>query len=280
VFRARRWNDPPEAPQFAVKIVDATAGADPELRRLLTQEARIGAWLRHPNIVRVAGSGEHDGVIWIAMELIDGMALDEALTRLGPAPPAAAWDIIGQAAAGLRAVHEFAQHGKRIGLVHRDVKPANLLLSRSGRVRVTDFGVARATERVEENSSIKRGTPVYMSPEQCQGADLDARTDVWSLGAVAWEVLTGERLFPASNILQLVLALADADHELEQRKVLDRLPPAFRAPLGGALRQRPSDRWPSMASFLDGWEAMRPGLPPGVSVAEWTQPALPPVASS
>lgn len=252
-----------------MKIVDATAGADPELRRTLVQEARIGAWLRHPNLVRIGGSGEHEGVMWIAMEWVDGQGLDELLRRGGPVPARIVVELLVQAAAGLGYVHTFAQAGHRLGLVHRDVKPANLLVDRRGRVLVTDFGIAKATEIVSENSVVKRGTPVYMSPEQAQGRPLDPRTDIWSLASVGWEALTGERLFASPSLIGVIMALVDADQELAERRVFDRVPTALRGAFEGALRQQPEARWAAMQDFSAALGGTLDALPAAPSLEAW-----------
>jgi len=173
-------------------------------------EARITAHIRHPNVVQTLDLGEHDGAPYIVMQLVEGVSLAQLLGRLarqGESLDAdlAAW-IVGRAAAGLHAAHELHNpQGESYGLVHRDVSPENILLSYDGRVCVADFGVAKfvGAERATQSGVVK-GKFGYMSPEQTEAVRLDRRSDVFSLGIVLYECLSGERLFAGKSAAETI----------------------------------------------------------------------------
>lgn len=165
----------------AVKVLRPGAGRDSILRRRFLREARLAARLSHPNIVRVYDVGEIEDGLFIVMEYVAGQTLADAAKL--PADDAVA--LVLQACAGL-------QHAHDAGLVHRDVKPANLLLGDDGVLKIADFGIARAAEatRLTELGTVL-GTAAYLSPEQAAGEEVKAATDLYSLGAVLYELLTG-----------------------------------------------------------------------------------------
>jgi serine/threonine-protein kinase len=156
----------------------------PRAVALLLQEARSAARLNHPNIVTVYDVDHEDGAYFITMELMEGQALDAVVQRRGKlTPKAAAW--AGQhAAAGLAYAHE-----RRI--VHRDVKTANLFITRDRSLKIMDFGLAKMVEEVRRRASLIAGTPSYMAPEQAQGIEVDGRADLYALGVTLFELLTG-----------------------------------------------------------------------------------------
>jgi serine/threonine-protein kinase len=173
-------------PELAVSL-----GAERFLREIM-----LAARLQHPHVVSVYESGEietagHPGapVLWFAMPYVEGESLRERLRRQGRLPRREALRIAREAARGLHYAHEH-------GVIHRDVKPENILLTRDGSTLVADFGIARPTGSTSAShltgTGIVVGTPAYMSPEQALGAELDARTDIYSLGCVLYEMLTGE----------------------------------------------------------------------------------------
>ena len=169
----------------AVKLLAPNLAGDAELRERFVREARIAARLAHPNVVAVYDAGEQDGTPYIVMECVDGETLAELLRREGRLEPDRAVDLARQACAGLADAHEA-------GLVHRDVKPGNLLLRRDGMVKIADFGIARAAEttRLTLDGTIL-GTAAYLAPEQATGEDVTPAADVYSLGAILYECLTG-----------------------------------------------------------------------------------------
>jgi serine/threonine protein kinase len=170
----------------ALKFLHPHAFDSSEDRHRFVREAQIGASLNHPNICTVFEIDEHDGQIFIATAYIDGVTLKEKI-RSGPLDIVTAIDIAAQAANGLLAAHHK-------GIVHRDIKSANILLTTDGRVQITDFGLA-SLGAGETSGKEFAGSPAYMSPEQARSVAVDARTDIWSLGVVLYEMLAGELPF-------------------------------------------------------------------------------------
>ncbi len=187
--------------RVAVKLLADNLSADPHLRERFRREADLGKRLSHPNVVRVLASGETDGRAFMVLEYVDGGNLAEELLRAGPLPPERVAALGAQAAAGLAHAHER-------GLVHRDVKPQNLLLAGDGTLKVSDFGVARAVDgtRLTEIGSVL-GTAAYLAPEQARGEETTAATDVYALGVVLHELLTGS--LPDSDPPALGLGVPD-----------------------------------------------------------------------
>ncbi|HET7694128.1 MAG TPA: protein kinase [Vicinamibacterales bacterium] len=195
----------------AIKVLPGELTADADERRRLLREARAASSLNHPHIVTIHEVGEADGTAFIAMELVDGEPLDRVLAR-GPLPLPAALEYAAQVAAALAAAHER-------GIVHRDIKPGNVAITRDSRAKVLDFGLAKLTARAASEATASFatlpgtvvGTLAYMSPEQAEGRPVDARSDVFSLGAVLYEMLTGRRPFAHTSDLALVAAILRDD---------------------------------------------------------------------
>ena len=169
----------------AVKVLAVRLGDDGEFRRRFVREARLAARLSHPNVVQVYDAGEDDGRPFIVMELVRGETLADLLERRGKLPADEASSLARQAALGLA-------HAHAAGLVHRDVKPQNLLLREDGVLKIADFGIARAAEstRLTQLGTIL-GTAAYLAPEQAVGEEAGPEADVYALGAVLYELLTG-----------------------------------------------------------------------------------------
>jgi beta-lactam-binding protein with PASTA domain len=187
----------------AVKCLKPEYVHDPEFRERFRAEARHAAGLSHPGIASVYDYGEQvepDVAAWLVMELVDGEPLSALLHRGGRLAPARTLDIVGQVASALEAAHVA-------GVVHRDVKPGNLLVRPDGVVKVTDFGIARATDAVPlTRTGTVVGTAYYLSPEQASGGPVTPASDVYSLGVVAYECLAGVRPFPGDNPLAVATA--------------------------------------------------------------------------
>jgi serine/threonine protein kinase len=187
---------------------------NPEFIDMFLDEARIASLLDHPNVVRIYEVGRSDHEYFLAMELVQGKPLQALLrkaheTQASMLEPRLAAFIVAQAAAGLHHAHNLTDPlGNTLGLVHRDVSPQNILLSFEGSVKVIDFGVARALGRITETQTGgMKGKFGYMSPEQARGEDLDLRADIFALGVVLWESVTGRRLFQRDNDLATMRAL-------------------------------------------------------------------------
>jgi eukaryotic-like serine/threonine-protein kinase len=172
--------------RVAVKLLDDGSRADPELRERFLREGRFAAQLSHPNVVAVFDTGEEDGSPYIVMELVEGRSLAEEIGRRGALPAEELAAIGRQLCAGLDQAHAR-------GLVHRDVKPQNLLLAHDGTLKVADFGIARSSSQAVTltQAGTLLGTAAYMAPEVVRGAPATPESDVYSAGAVLYEVATG-----------------------------------------------------------------------------------------
>src|SRR5437764_6041813 len=184
--------------RVAIKILNERHANDEQFVERFRREAKNAAGLSHPNIVSIFDRGEAEGTYYIAMEYLDGRSLKEMITKRGPAPISVAIDYARQILAALRVAH-------RQGLVHRDIKPHNVLVDGEGRLKVTDFGIARAgpSQMTEEGSII--GTAQYLSPEQAQGAPVTPASDLYSVGIVLYELLTGSVPFMGDTPVELAM---------------------------------------------------------------------------
>jgi eukaryotic-like serine/threonine-protein kinase len=188
----------------AVKVLAASLADDAALRKRFLREARLAARLSHPNVISVFDAGEtDDGRPYIVMEHVDGETLADLLRRRGQLPAAEAVVLAVQACRGL-------SHAHASGLVHRDVKPQNLLLRADGTLKVADFGIARAAEATAlTQAGTVLGTAAYLSPEQAAGEEVTAKADVYSLGAVLYELLTGRPPYELESLADLAEQQAD-----------------------------------------------------------------------
>src|ERR671926_1573909 len=184
--------------RLAIKILNERHAADEQFVERFRREAKNAAGLSHPNIVSIYDRGEAEGTYYISMEYLDGRSLKELILARGPAPVSVAIDYARQILAALRFAH-------RNGIVHRDIKPHNVLVDSEGRVKVTDFGIARAgASQMTEAGSIV-GTAQYLSPEQAQGAPVDGTSDLYSVGVVLYELLTGTVPFAGETPVELAM---------------------------------------------------------------------------
>ena len=183
--------DRPVALKFLGSMVD---GSD-EFRERFLREAKTAAKVNHPNIVAIYDIGADRGKVYIAMEYVDGPSLHRLVRAKGRLMPKTAVSIIGQATVALAAVHEA-------GIIHRDIKPDNILIARGGLVKLTDFGLAKGEGPRLTQADQVLGTPCYMSPEQARGGKLDARSDIYSMGLVLHEALTGVTYFSEGDVMQ------------------------------------------------------------------------------
>jgi serine/threonine protein kinase len=179
--------------QVALKLLPEGLLRDPARLAQFHNEVRTARLVSHPNVCRVYDIGEVDGLLYLSMEYVDGEDLSSSLRRIGRFPEDKAIDIARQLCAGVAAAHQR-------GVVHRDLKPANVMLDGNGAVRIMDFGLAAAGE-VE---NIRAGTPAYMAPEQLLGREVTARSDIFALGLVMYELFTGRRAFSAPSIAELM----------------------------------------------------------------------------
>ncbi|MBL8752638.1 MAG: protein kinase [Planctomycetes bacterium] len=263
--------------RVALKLLPLGASAAPLATVRLQREARLVARLSHPGIVQVFEAGVHQGTAFYAMELVDGRTLTEGLQswreqglphRSGAAHRAlfgasadgaddardalaVALDVALQAADALAYAHER-------GIVHRDVKPGNLLLSAAGRVYLTDFGIARSNEPGFTLTAEAAGTPWYMAPEQALGATGDHRVDVFALGTVLFELVTGARAFPGATAVEVVERMRRAAPP-DPRGTNARVSADLAAVVMKSMAVRPADRYATMAEFARDLRALQYG---------------------
>jgi serine/threonine-protein kinase len=234
----------------AIKVLRSQYADDPTFIARFRAEARHAAALNHPNIAAVLDYGEAapeeagEHLAYLVMELVDGAPLSAHLSAEGPMEPHAALSVLQQTAAGLAEAH-------RRGLVHRDVKPANILIKPDGAVKLTDFGIARSADSVPLTGTGQViGTAQYMSPEQAQGATATPASDVYALGLVGYESLTGHAAFEGENPVSVALK-----HVVEEPEPLPaELPDEVRGLIDSALVKDPGERIPDGAAFLSAVE--------------------------
>ena len=227
----------------ALKVLHPHFGQDTEHVARFRHEARAVAQLSHPNVVTVIDRGQADGSQFIVFEYVEGESLKQLVNRRGPLPVREAVELVVQVADGLAFAHAH-------GIVHRDVKPQNVLVDRDGHAMVTDFGIARSLdgERGVTLTGTVLGTSSYFSPEQASGSSVTAATDVYSLGIVLFELLTGDVPFAGDNPVALAMQhLNDAPPNLRERR--PDVPLRLAAAVNRALAKRPEDRFHSMDAF-------------------------------
>ena len=225
----------PDGTRVALKLVKSDMARDETLRRRFQREARIAQTVKHPNVVPVIDTGEHQGLPYMAQRFIDGLALDQKLERDGPLDTAVAIRICADVAAGLEALWAA-------GMVHRDVKPANILLDGAGQAYITDFGLVKTTQ----GSMLTRpgqalGSMDYMAPEQIRGDSVTAATDIYALGCVMHECMCGQPPFAEVQGMRILWAHLQ-DEPLDPCRLRSDMSPQFGRALMLALRKDPDKR--------------------------------------
>jgi serine/threonine-protein kinase len=223
--------------RVAIKILNDRHAGDDQFVERFRREAKNAASLSHPNIVSIYDRGEAEGTYYIAMEYLDGRTLKELIVARGPAPIHLAIDYARQILAAIRFAH-------RHGIVHRDIKPHNVLVDGEGRLKVTDFGIARAgvSQMTEEGSII--GTAQYLSPEQAKGAPVDQTSDLYSVGVVLYELLTGVVPFSGDTPVEIAMKHLSSVPEPPSAKRAD-IPRDLDLVVMRALAKDPSERYQS-----------------------------------
>ncbi len=223
----------------------------PDYRAFLERfetEAKTAGRLSHPNIVTLYDVGHtEERVPWLAMEYVDGQTVADLLQG-EKLKPEVVISLVSQIAAAI----DYA-HGE--GVVHRDIKPSNVIVYAGEKVKVTDFGIAKLMDADATHSGLMMGTPSYMSPEQAMGEDLDGRTDIFSLGVVAFEMLSGQQPFPGNNVTSILYKLVHSDPiHPDNLEVLGLLPDKWHEVFSRVLAKSPSDRYPTAAAFVQNLE--------------------------
>jgi dipeptidyl aminopeptidase/acylaminoacyl peptidase len=275
VFRA---HDTRLGRDVAVKVLPAEVGGRPDRLRRFAQEARAAAALSHPNVVAVYDVHVDGDVPYVVSELLEGETLREALLR-GPLTPRRTIEIAMQVASGLAAAHQK-------GIVHRDVKPANIFLTADGRAKVLDFGLARIVEPGDSDEVVTKvagdphtlpgtvlGTVGYMAPEQVRGEAVDARADVFALGAVCYEMLTARRAFTGETSVEVMAAIVRSDPPDLPADV----PVALNRVIRRCLEKVPSHRFHMAADVAFALEAVATGTAPSDSALTVAKPRRAPL---
>jgi eukaryotic-like serine/threonine-protein kinase len=238
----------------AVKVIHPHLAAEPEFVEMFLDEARIAARLHHPHVVEIHDLGDADGVFFMVMEYVEGETLASLLRQLRKhderLPLSAVLQVVADACEGLAAAHDLTHaDGRPMHLVHRDVSPHNLLVSMDGRVKVVDFGIAKATgRRSSTRTGQLRGKLAYMSPEQAGGDAIDHRTDLFALGTVMWELLTNERLFVAETEPETLGRVTACEvPDIRERAAV---PEGVAALVTRALARKPEDRFATAQDML------------------------------
>ena len=218
------------------------------------QEAKAAGRLNHPNIVTIYDVGKTDDVAYIAMEFLQGRELRDVLNETPLLPLDQALDIVVQVAQGLDYAHEY-------GIVHRDVKPANIMVVRDGHVKITDFGIARmASTSVRTQTGMVLGSPKYMSPEQVMGKQIDNRSDIFSLGVMLYEMLTGQVPFNGENINAIMYQIMNAVPP-PPNTLNPALPEMLNFIVAKALAKAPDDRYGDAGELAEDLRACRASVP-------------------
>ncbi|MBK8256309.1 MAG: serine/threonine protein kinase [Polyangiaceae bacterium] len=248
--------------EVAIKAMLPSLGDDPQFAEMFLAEAKLACRVRHPNVVEVLDLGDHDGILYIVMEWVDGEALtlvQRAAGKRGGTPLAIACRIGMAAALGLHAAHETVDdQGKLLGLVHRDVSPHNILLTYNGQVKIVDFGVAKAAAQAAEGPQTRvgetKGTLPFMSPEQALGGKVDRRSDIFSLGVVLYYLLSGKHPFKGENELQTLGRITNRTPAEQLTSVLPACGPVLNETIMKALEKAPDKRFSTMIEFSSALE--------------------------
>lgn len=239
VFKAR---DPFIGRLVAVKTITTGIADNPDLLERFRREAQAAGGLQHPNIVTIYEMSEFDGTPFIAMEYLEGASLEKTIGGQLRLPLVHKLGYLVQACRALDYAH-------RRGVIHRDVKPANIMVTSEGVVKVVDFGIARIVDTAKTQTGVLLGTLSYMSPEQVRGQHADQRCDVWALGVVMYELLAYRRPFEGENHAALLMCILQQEPRAI-REFLPECPPALENVVQRALRKEDSLRYPTMEALL------------------------------
>jgi streptogramin lyase len=235
----------------ALKLVAPSLARDERFRDRFARESELVMSLEHPNVVPIYDAGDADGRVYLAMRLVDGTDLGSLLRAEGAIEPSRAVAICGQIASALDAAHAR-------GLVHRDVKPSNVLLDQTEHVYLADFGLTRRVDDHADQAGAPGGersigTPAYLAPEQLMGQPVDGRADVYSLGCLLYECLTGETVFPRASRLAVAWAHLEEEPPEASRRRLE-LPEAIDDVISRAMAKEPEERYPTCAALISAAE--------------------------
>ena len=227
----------------AVKIMHPHYADDPTFVQRFRHEAQSAANLSHPNIVNIYDWGQQGDTYYIVMEYVKGTDLKALIAQRGPADPVKATEYAAQICAGLSVAHGY-------GIIHRDIKSHNLVLTPDGTIKIMDFGIARAVDSMMTQTGSVLGTAQYVSPEQAQGRELTPGSDLYSLGVVLYEMTTGQLPFDGDTPVSVALKHVNED-AVPPRQVRPSIPPAIEAVIMRAMEKDPTRRYTSAEQMRD-----------------------------
>src|SRR3954451_6063698 len=253
-----------------LKRILPSLAADPTFVRMLVDEAHIASTLNHSNLVQVLDLGKSADQYFLVLEFVDGWSLEHVRQRAAKAklkmPASLALYIGGALCRALAYAHTRKRSGKALGIVHRDVNPQNVLVSREGEVKLADFGIAKAINRTEKSATgVIKGKFASMSPEQSIGAELDARSDLFSVGTLLYVLTTGKKPFQGATDMEVLMQVRKARYE-KPSEVVRGFNPDVERFIARALRADRSRRWQSAEQMADRIDAL---------VAKLAQPSGP-----
>jgi serine/threonine protein kinase len=269
IFLATQQGEEGFQKPVVLKRILPSLAANPAFVRMLVDEAHIASTLNHINLVQVLDLGKSTDQYFLVLEYVDGWSLEQVRRRAVQAklkfPLPLALSVVGALCRGLAYVHARTRDGKPLGIVHRDVTPQNVLVSREGEVKLADFGIAKAIGKTEKSATgVIKGKFAYMSPEQSRGLELDARSDLFSVGTVLYLLVTGKKPFEGATDLDVIMQVRKGKFEKPSRLAKDLSPDVERL-ITRALRVDIAKRWQSAEQMADRIDAllMKLGQPSG-----------------
>jgi len=261
IFRAERVGAMNISREVCIKCIRAAFSSDAEFVRMFIDEARISSKLRHSNIVAIDHFGSSEGSLFMCMEWVHGTDVSRLLKRLAtlrrPLPVDAAVFVVAEVLKALEYAHaKTDERGAWLEIVHRDVTPHNVMVSYAGEVKLTDFGIAKATSRLHQTQGdVIKGKIAYMAPEQALGGALDGRTDLFAVGVVAYELLAGRRPYVGADATDGVQAMLRGERD-PLRRLRPEVPPAVDAVVDRLLATRADDRFDDATAARDAIDAI------------------------
>jgi serine/threonine-protein kinase len=235
------------------------------MEEMFLEEARLASQIHHPNVVGTIDLGEHEGILYLVMEWVDGESLNQVMAKAavnGGVPLSIGVNLIGQACKGLYAAHNLRdEQGELVGLVHRDISPQNLLVTFSGTAKIVDFGIAKATSKSSGFTEVGevKGKFAYMAPEQVRALAVDNRTDLFALGILLYQITTGKHPFRGENPAETVQNICSDRGPTPPSAFLPDYPAELEAVVLKALAKAPEQRFATANAMLTALEAAMPG---------------------
>jgi len=279
VYRAVRSGPMGFRKSVAIKQILPHVAEDQKVIQALINEARVGGYLKHRNLVEVHEFDQVEGTYYIAMEFVAGYTLESVMRRTyaqGLVPPRVALEITASLCDGLAYAHSATdESGRSMQLVHRDLKPPNVMVSYDGVIKIMDFGIAKAATNLFHTTAagITKGTPVYMSPEQVRGKKLDCRSDLFGLGSLVAELITGDVVFRAEQLFQVLQKVVQADTGEMLTNVDQRIPEMVPV-LQRAMAHNPDERYATAEEMGRDVRAIHARLPGDEALASWVRPFM------